>query len=447
MKSDFMDYNVSFFDRMRKWRSSFSHGKPVYETRPLPCYRPDECEWRESQEELERILTQNIIPFWYPEVVDSVDGGYRLNHDLHGKWRGPANKDLITQARTVWFFSRLSKTRYGIAEHLDAARHGFTFLQERMWDNEWGGFYWEVDSSGKRATKPDKHLCGQAFALYALCEYATASRDVSAKQLALELLGLLETHAHDSQHGGFREYFRRDWSFASRDLTGYVKSPPDIKLMSTHLHLMEAVTLLFRTTNDKLAGDRLLELIFIQLSSLMHKVHGTCTDQYHLDWTPLQTTANQRASYGHLLKTIWMPIAASAALGVSNGAFLNLHRNAFQQVLSYGFDRKLGGFYHSGAFGTKANRQEKVWWVQAEGLLCALEMYHLMAEETYWKCFSTTLDWVVKRQADWQHGDWHWQIGTDGKPSGDKARPWKGPYHNGRAMIRCLELLESDFKA
>ena len=32
-------------------------------------------------------------------------------------------------------------------------------------------------------------------------------------------------------------------------------------------------------------------------------------------------------------------------------------------------------------------------------------------------------------------------------PSGDKARPWKGPYHNGRAMIRCLELLESDFKA
>jgi mannobiose 2-epimerase len=139
MESDFMASKVSFFDRMRRWRRSFSRGKPVCEPRSLPCYRPDDRERRESREDLERILTQNIIPFWYPETVDSADGGYRLNHDLYGKWMGPADKDLITQARTVWFFSRLSRTRYGTTEHLDAARHGYTFLRERMWDKEWGG--------------------------------------------------------------------------------------------------------------------------------------------------------------------------------------------------------------------------------------------------------------------------------------------------------------------
>jgi mannose/cellobiose epimerase-like protein (N-acyl-D-glucosamine 2-epimerase family) len=125
---------------------------------------------------------------------------------------------------------------------------------------------------------------------------------------------------------------------------------------------MEAVKSLFRTTQDKLAGERLLELIFIQFSSLMHKVYGRCAEQYHLG-TPRQTAANRRVSYGHLLKTIWMPMEACAALGISSSPLLNLYREAFQQALHYGFDEKLGGFYDSGAFGEKANRREKIWWI------------------------------------------------------------------------------------
>ena len=50
-----------------------------------------------------------------------------------------------------------------------------------MWDQQFGGFYWEVDSSGRAATRPEKHMYGQAFGLYALTEYAMASGDPTAK--------------------------------------------------------------------------------------------------------------------------------------------------------------------------------------------------------------------------------------------------------------------------
>jgi len=177
------------------------------QTNPSMSHQPIKQGLVQIKETLERILTENIIPFWYPQVIDLEDGGYRLNHDLRGKWKGRANKRIVTQARTVWFFSRLSKSGYGASEHLEAARHGYEFLIDRMWDKVFGGFYWEVDSSGNTATKPDKHLYGQAFGLYALSEYAMASGDASAIARAKELFNILERYAHDTDNGGYREFF------------------------------------------------------------------------------------------------------------------------------------------------------------------------------------------------------------------------------------------------
>jgi mannose/cellobiose epimerase-like protein (N-acyl-D-glucosamine 2-epimerase family) len=43
---------------------------------------------------------------------------------------------------------------------------------------------------------------------------------------------------------------------------------------------------------------------------------------------------------------------------------------------------------------------------------------------------------------DWKNGDWHEMILPDGSARGLKAYAWKGAYHNGRAMLRCIELLD-----
>jgi mannobiose 2-epimerase len=423
------------------WKNFSFSGKATGKPTSLVGYRPTQENLLQSKQRLERILTENILPFWYPQVIDLEDGGYRLNHDLHGKWQGQAPKYLVSQARTVWFFSRLTRSRYGTSAHLDAARHGYAFLRDRMWDKNFGGFYWGVDSSGQSAIKPDKHLYGQAFGLYALSEYATASADPSATALAQELFRLWETYAHDPQYGGYQECFQRDWNPVDADSKSYMNTAPTLKLMNTHLHLIEAITTFYLLTKDPLAKERLSELILVQSNSVLRKTLGACTDQYQRDWTPLQGPPYDRVSYGHDLENVWLLIEACKALGLSHTLLLDLYRTLFRYALRYGFDRKEGGFYDSGPFHALADRRDKIWWVQAESLLCALQMYRLTGEEVYWQCFCQTLDWITRRQADWEHGEWYMRISAMGKPSGEKAGAWKSPYHTSRAMLQCLALL------
>jgi len=120
--------------------------------------QPDRADLDDARGRLQRILLENIVPFWYPQTIDAENGGYHLNHDGRGKWLGPAGKALVTQARMVWFFSRLYNEGYGSGEHLAAARSGFEFMRDRMWDRVFGGFFWEMDTTGRIGTKPHKHL-------------------------------------------------------------------------------------------------------------------------------------------------------------------------------------------------------------------------------------------------------------------------------------------------
>ncbi len=393
-------------------------------------------------ETLERILIENILPFWYPEAIDRECGGYRLNHDLMGRWKGRAERHIVSQSRMVWFFSRMTNSRFARGEYLEASRHGYEFLHDRMWDRQFGGFYWEVGPSGTGATKPHKHLYGQAFGLYAMSEYATASGDASAATLATELFDILESRCRDRKHGGYIDFFSRDWKQFHDSSKAYLNGDPSVKLMNTHIHLLEAVTSYFVLTGDGLAKERLIELIFIQSNAVVRKSVGVCTDRYQLDWTPLRGARHERVCYGHDLENVWLLIKACDAAGISNGPLLDLYRTLFASALRYGFDRRKGGFYHSGPFNMPADRREKVWWIQAESLISALRMYCLTREEIYYNCFSQTLDWIVKSQADWEYGDWHAIIDANGKPRGDKAGAmWKSAYHNGRAVTECLEML------
>lgn len=406
-----------------------------------PRFTPDRADIENASSRLRAILFENILPFWYPNVIDREQGGYRLNHDTDGNYLGPADKGIVTQARTVWFFSRLVRAGLGTAEHLEAARHGFHFLKERMWDNRQGGFYWTVDASGTKPVIAKKHLYGQAFALYALSEYALASKDLSAESLAQDLFGLIEQRAHDERHGGYIDSFNQDWSTPPPEEINPIDVPSRLKLMNTHLHILEGLTTYCHLIRDPLARARLIELIFIQSNTVVRKSVGGCTDQYEADWTPVSSPAVDRISYGHDVENVWLLMEACRVADVYISPLKDLFQTLFDYSLKYGFDYKEGGFYESGPFHQPADKREKVWWVQAETIASALEMTRLTGDRKYWDCFLKTLDWVEKKQMDRQGGDWFWSIREDGSPAREKAGLWKTAYHNGRAMIHGLEIL------
>ncbi len=392
---------------------------------------------------LERLLTENITPFWLSHTLDREDGGFALNHAVSGRPRGPANKTLVTQARMLWFFSRLYRSEYGDASYLNAARHGFEFLKDRMWDEEHGGFYWEVDATGRNATKENKHLYGQAFALYGLSEYILASGDPSAATLCDRHFDLMENKAHDASHGGYREFFHRDWQVPVERERGYLSDVmPDEKRMNTHLHLLEALIGYYAVNPDQGVRDRLDELFVICSDTVVRSAAGACTEHYASDWTPLLDNGLDFVSYGHDLENIWLLIRANEILERPNEPFIDLYARLFDTSLRYGYDREKGGFYASGPLGEPAKDRRKMWWVQAEALVAALYMHHLTGADLYAECCIKTLEWIVTYQTDWTNGEWHREVAINGRPRGAKADGWKAAYHNGRAMIECLDILK-----
>jgi len=388
----------------------------------------------------EKILTENIASFWYDKTIDRTNGGYTINFGLNGEPKGPGTKMIVTQARTVWLFSRMARAGYKKSEYLEAADVGYRFLKNKMWDAENGGFYWEVDATGNQKLKPRKHLYGQAFGLYALSEFYLASKRQDVLEFAERFFHLLEDKCHDKVHGGYIEFFDSDWTPAEEG--SYMGAGGELKLMNTHLHLLEAMTTFYRASKLPLARERLLELINIESNAVIRKNLGACTDKYERDWTPRLDGDFERVSYGHDIENVWLLIDACNAAGVSNYPFMDLYYTLFNYSLRYGYDEVNGGFYDSGPFNQPADRRNKVWWVQAEAMASALHMYRVTGEPKYLSVFEKTSGFIENNMVDWANGEWHHYITPEGTIKGSKASPWKAGYHNGRAMIECLEILK-----
>jgi mannobiose 2-epimerase len=379
------------------------------------------------------------VPAWFPGCIDTQFGGYRVNMTDDCTWQDGTERFLVSQARTLWFLSQLMRSPYGSPQFREHARHGFTFLSERMWDQDNGGFFWEVDARTGEALRGGKDLYGQSFALLALSEFALASGSGEAAARAADLFEVMEAKAHDDRYGGYGEMFARDWDSVPADR--YLGGDSGLKTMNTHLHLLEAVTSYYRLSGETRAKNRLEELREIQSACVFREAFGASTELHKRDWEPLPGRWN-RTAYGHDLENIFLLQDASSALGEED-LMMRHHRLAFDSCLQDGLDRKNGGFFYWGRFSRPATRRQKAWWVQADALVTCLEMLGLTGDSGAASLYLQTLNWVVTRQIDWAHGEWHREVLPNGRPAGPKAGPMKCCYHNGRAMLRCLAAIES----
>jgi mannose/cellobiose epimerase-like protein (N-acyl-D-glucosamine 2-epimerase family) len=384
-----------------------------------------------ARESLERLLVDNLLGFWDEQVIDPR-GGYRLAYDVRGRRRRDPRRHLVTQARTLWFYSRMARSPYGEPEHLEWATHGFGFLRERLWDQNHGGLFWAVDATGP--TDDRKHLYGQAFGLLALAEFHRAAADESARELAQELFELIDRRAHDARFGGYTESWTREWREEPAGDTNPAGLPPGEKTVNGHMHWMSALAALVEVAPADRPSERLRELVTI-LGELGGGGSAGYSDRHREDWSPVP---GWRSSYGHDVEVATLSMQACGVLGISDTSLLSVWRALWENTLEYGFDRQRSGLYQSGGPGRPADRLEKVWWVQAEGLLGAKLMHTRTGDRRYEVAFLRILDWIVRGQADWERGDWHRVVAPDGTVTGDKAGAWECPFHQGRALLECL---------
>jgi mannobiose 2-epimerase len=110
--------------------------------------------------------------------------------------------------------------------------------------------------------------------------------------------------------------------------------------------------------------------------------------------------------------------------------------------IKHGYDQEHGGFFYTGPLGQPADDTKKEWWVQAEALVCFLELHQLTGRAEYLNHFRQTLEFVEKHQVA-KEGSWWASRKGDGSPmNNSRSSMWQGAYHNGRAMLYSMQLLK-----
>lgn len=405
-------------------------------------------------------LTRELLPFWFSRALDQHAGGFITQFDGHGLDAGTDEKSLIAQARMTYAMSAAARAGYERERCRAFARHGLDYLLERMWDKEYGGFYWMTDRAG-RVTTDAKVVYGQSFGIYALSEYYLAFGEPEALHYARRCFELLLTHAADVRYGGFFEMFRRDWTLAGLGAAG-----GDRKTLDAHMHLMESFTALLLAGGDDACRRHLEEVVALLTGVIYSPETGAGTPQFSPDWRPapqikfdiiwgwdrfnpqgVKAHATDNFSYGHDMEFFWLLREALRALQHGHAAHLPLIQAILERTLAFGIDREHGGVYVEGPVRGEAHDRQKEFWQQAETLIGLLEAYHDFGEERFLKAYALVHRFVFERMIAHDLGEWLPLLEPDGTPVWTHmGTSWKINYHTVRCALLCIKRLDEILK-
>lgn len=386
-------------------------------------------------------LEGNILPFWIEYGRDVKTGGFYGNLD-NGNVGDPAeSRSVVMTSRHLWAYSAAART-LADPRWLETAAYAYRALTRDFLDPVYGGVYWSVRPDGQ----PDvakKQIYGEAFAMYALSEYALAGGPSVSLETALMIYSLLETRARDPRGGGYVEARTRDWQ-PTADLKLSDKDIDCEKSMNTNLHVLEALTSLHRAYRALHPGSgealsRIAESLSSLISVTVEKILGTDghLDLYFdADWKQI----GEIVSYGHDIEASWLLWEAAEELG--DAALAERIRPAVirlaETALAEGFDPRTGGMENEWHEGHKD--RTRIWWCQAETLVGFYNAWQMTGDGKFLTAAAKTARWIEGFQKDRAGGDWFWAVDPEGKPdlSQPKGGNWKTSYHNARC---CMELI------
>jgi mannose/cellobiose epimerase-like protein (N-acyl-D-glucosamine 2-epimerase family) len=407
------------------------------------------------KKEAENHLVNELLPFWTSRMKDEVNGGFLTHFDKDGNDSGEDEKSLIAQTRCLYTVSSAHRAGYGNGQFAILARHGADFLINKMWDKEFGGFYWMMDRKGN--VKIDqKIIYGHSFAIYSLSEYTLATGDPRGIEYAEKVFDMIQKYCVDSMYGGYWEMFHRDWI-----LCGPGSQGGDRKTLDVHMHLMEAFTTLFECTGKDVHRRKLLEVIDLLIYRIIHPVYKTGIPQFYKDWTVApqikfdivwgwdrfsaegqKGNATDNTCYGHNAEFAWLLLHAFDILKIEPDIYSGLFKTIFDHTVDNGIDREYGGVYVEGPHSGGVYDKEKEFWQQAEVLIGLLDAVILFGDEKYWDSYRNVHRFVFDKMINKGVGEWYPLMSRRGDPIWTHmGHSWKINYHTVRSMVQSIKRL------
>jgi mannobiose 2-epimerase len=412
------------------------------------------------RDKTESYLSQSLLPFWLERIQDPVNGGFITHFDEFGVDTGEDNKSLISQTRSIYTMASAHKAGFGGGKCAVMAKSGIDFLIEKMWDKKYGGFYWIVDRSGN-VLKDDKALYGQSFAIYCLSEYAIVFNDPAVLKYAEKTFDLIQNYCYEPQYGGYLEMFDRSW-----ELAGPGKAGGDRKTLDVHMHLMEAFTCFYESSRKNIHKHKLIDVIEILISKILHPEHKTGIPQFTPDWKQAPqikfdivwgwdryTDGEQKANpsdntcYGHNAEFAWLLIHALKILKFNISDYHDLLIRIFDHTVDNGIDPEFGGVFVEGSHKGGVYDKEKEFWQQAEVLIGMLDAYLLTEDPKYWLAYKNVFDFTFDKVINHKVGEWWPLLSREGDPVWrHMGHAWKTNYHTVRSMIQSIDRLNKIFE-
>lgn len=386
-------------------------------------------------DEIRKHLTETLIPFW-KSVRDDEYGGYYgwLDYDL--RLDKQAIKGCILNSRILWFFSNAYLLLKDVSL-LEEAAHGYEFLKTYCLDQKNGGVYWSVTYDGKTEENL-KHTYNQAFAIYALSSYYSASGDKEALEIAMNLFDLIEEKCTDEF--GYLEAFTVDFQPMDNEKLSENGVMAE-KTMNTLLHVFEAYTGLYAVTKDEKIAERLRWI----LDLFADKVYNPEKKRQEVFFDKKWNSLIDLHSFGHDIETAWLIDRGCEVLG--EPSYTEKMHSITKQLEAQVY--QLAYYNHS-----LANESEngvvdstRIWWVQAEAMVGYQNAYEKAPDHgEYKQAVIDIWEFIKEHIIDKRAGsEWFWCVDEKGNPIEGKpiVEPWKCPYHNGRMCFELIRRLEN----
>lgn len=389
------------------------------------------AEWKN---EMFLTLQDNILKYWIERMTDSQNGGYYGRIDGHEKVHFEAEKGAILNARILWAFSAAYRVLRN-PEYLMAAKRAKDYLMDFFIDKKYGGVYWSLDAQG-HPLDMKKQIYAIGFTIYGMSEYARATGDQEALEMAISLYHDLEDHAFDSKGNGYVEALTRDWQ-PIEDMRLSDKDENGSRTMNTHLHILEPYTNLYRIWKD----DHLKASIYNLLKIFTEKIINPKT--YHLDLFFDNDWNGKRniQSFGHDIEASWL--LHEAAIVLDDKDMLSEIEGLIPKIAKAADEglQSDGSMIYERWTDTGFMDTQRQWWVLCENVIGHLDLYQCFGDRKALAIAHSCWNFIEKNLVDWKHGEWHWSVDENGTVNyeDDKAGFWKCPYHNSRM---CLEIIE-----
>ena len=419
---------------------SYGYGQGV------PNVEPSKETYLKLADQVEAVLHRDVLDVWFPRNIDNENGGFYSGFDRKWQLTPSEGKFSVFQGRMTWISSQAAIQRPELRDKfLPIARHGIDFLNDVLWDKQYGGFFWGVDDHGKisPAFGDRKELYGESFAMYGAAAAYQATNDPKALQLAQNAFQWIDSHAHDTKNGGYFEWLTREGK--PLEATAEVQPssggfPIGYKTMNTHIHLLESFSQLYQVWKDDTLRKRLEELLTVVRDKVCVQP-GVLNLYFTNDWRPVP----DHDSYGHDVETAYLMLEAEDILGVPHDPKTeSMARMLVDHALAYGWDKDMGGFYDEGTTFGQAENKRKEWWVEFEGLNALLLMHERYRTEThrYFDGFLKQWQFISEHQIDSEFHGVYGEIGPDGSvQNSTKGHNWKAAYHDGRALLNVTARL------